>query len=100
MCSIPFNHLTTVASILNHFATDYISFFFFLSFLLLNSHAIESPTFRDQQRYIGVARLLGFLHSRSIVPSSILLDMLYQFINHGHEIPQGENKQKYQVTSD
>jgi len=67
--------------------------------------AMEHPTFRDQQRTITYARLLGEMNSVSLVTGPIIIQQLYKFINFGHEIPDalreasanqldGENEQK------
>ena len=50
--------------------------------------ALEHPNFRDQQRTITYARLLGELFCRSQVSGKLLIDQLYEFINLGHEIPK------------
>ena len=50
--------------------------------------ALERPNFRDQQRIITYSRLLGEMFSTSFqVSGQVVLDMLYEFINVGHEIP-------------
>ncbi|KAL7574238.1 hypothetical protein ACA910_012493 [Epithemia clementina (nom. ined.)] len=49
--------------------------------------ALEHPNFRDQQRTITYARLLGELFCRSQVSGKLVIDQLYDFINVGHEIP-------------
>uniref|UniRef100_A0A7S4UWP3 MIF4G domain-containing protein n=1 Tax=Ditylum brightwellii TaxID=49249 RepID=A0A7S4UWP3_9STRA len=48
---------------------------------------MEHPNFRDQQRTIACARLLGELHVASLVPASLIIEQLYHFVNFGHEIP-------------
>jgi regulator of nonsense transcripts 2 len=50
--------------------------------------ALESPNFRDQQRTITYARLLGELYCSSQVSAQVILKQLYDFINLGHEIPE------------
>lgn len=49
--------------------------------------ALEHPSFRDQQRTLTYARLLGELYCASQVTAQIILHQLYDFINIGHEIP-------------
>jgi regulator of nonsense transcripts 2 len=49
--------------------------------------SLEYPTFRDQQRSLIYAKLLGELHCQSLVSGSIIVDHLYNFLNFGHEIP-------------
>ena len=49
--------------------------------------ALEHPNFRDQQRTITYARLLGELFCRTQVSGKLVIDQLYDFINLGHEIP-------------
>lgn len=49
--------------------------------------ALEHPNFRDQQRTITYARLMGELFCRSQISGKLVLDQLYLFINLGHEIP-------------
>ncbi|GKY98843.1 hypothetical protein MPSEU_000840300 [Mayamaea pseudoterrestris] len=48
---------------------------------------IEHPDFRDQQRVLMYARLLGELFCSSQISGQVLLQHLYDFINIGHEIP-------------
>jgi regulator of nonsense transcripts 2 len=50
--------------------------------------SMEHPAFKDQQRVLTVARLLGELHCAGIASSPLILQQLYLFINFGHEIPQ------------
>ena len=50
--------------------------------------ALEFPDFRDQQRTLTYARLLGELYGASQVPAQVILKQLYDFINIGHEIPE------------
>ena len=50
--------------------------------------ALEQPNFRDQQRTISLARLLGDLYNYGILTSSSLFEELYHFIDFGHEIPE------------
>jgi regulator of nonsense transcripts 2 len=50
--------------------------------------SIEHPSFRDQQRTITYAKLLGELHSLSLVSGQTVIQQLYTFINFGHEIPE------------
>ena len=51
-------------------------------------YAMENPTFRDQQRSIVYAKLLGEMHAQALVSSTIIIDQLYDFVNFNHEIPQ------------
>jgi regulator of nonsense transcripts 2 len=51
--------------------------------------AIEHPNFRDQQRIISYARLLGELFCVSLVSGQLIIQQMYNFINFGHEIPAG-----------
>ena len=48
---------------------------------------LENPTFRDQQRLIVTAPLLGELHNRALVPTSVVFEQLYEFVNFGHDVP-------------
>lgn len=50
--------------------------------------SMEHPNFRDQQRIITYARLLGELYSVSQISVPIIFQQLYIFLNLGHEIPQ------------
>lgn len=50
--------------------------------------ALENPNFRDQQRTITYARLLGELLTKSLVTGQVVLQQLYNFLNFGHEIPE------------
>jgi len=50
--------------------------------------AVEHPNFRDQQRTITYARLLGELYCLSLVSGQIIFQQLYDFINLGHDIPE------------
>jgi regulator of nonsense transcripts 2 len=50
--------------------------------------SIEHPSFKDQQRTITVARLLGELYVASLASGQLILQQLYQFINFGHDIPE------------
>ena len=51
--------------------------------------SIEHPAFKDQQRTLTVARLLGELYVTSLASGQLILQQLYQFINFGHKIPEG-----------
>lgn len=48
---------------------------------------MENPTFRDQQRVVTMARLLGELHNAALVPTSVVFEQLHHFLNYGHDIP-------------
>lgn len=50
--------------------------------------SMEHPSFRDQQRTITYAKLLGELYSHSLVSGQMVIQQLYNFINYGHEIPE------------
>lgn len=60
--------------------------------------SLEHPNFRDQQRIISYARLLGELYCVSLVSGQLVIQQLYNFINLGHEIPPSlrETCQKHQ----
>ena len=49
--------------------------------------SLECPNFRDQQRTLTYARLLGELYCSSQVSAQVILKQLYDFINLTHEIP-------------
>jgi regulator of nonsense transcripts 2 len=49
--------------------------------------SIEHPAFKDQQRTLTVARLLGELYCSSLASGQLVIQQLYKFINFGHEIP-------------
>jgi len=49
--------------------------------------ALRKPDFRDQQRVITYARLLGDLFVSTQVSAGLIMEQLYSFINVGHEIP-------------
>ncbi len=51
-------------------------------------YAMETPSIRDQQRSIIYAKLLGELHSESLVSGSMIFEQLYNFVNFDHEIPE------------
>lgn len=50
--------------------------------------AMENPSFRDQQRTLTYARLLGELHTASLISGPVIVQVLYSFINFDHKIPQ------------
>ena len=50
--------------------------------------AMEHPSFRDQQRTLTYARLLGDLHAVSLISGPIIMQVLYNFIDFDHKIPQ------------
>lgn len=50
--------------------------------------ALDKPDFRDQQRTITYARLLGELFCAGQVSPQVIFTQLYDFINLGHEIPE------------
>lgn len=49
--------------------------------------SMENPSFKDQQRTLTVARLLGEMYCASIASGQLVLQQLYKFINFGHRIP-------------
>lgn len=49
--------------------------------------AMEHPAFKDQQRTITIARLLGELYCSSLASGQLVIQQLYKFINFGHAIP-------------
>jgi regulator of nonsense transcripts 2 len=50
--------------------------------------SIEHPAFKDQQRTLTVARLLGELYVSSLASGQLIFQQLYHFINFGHDIPE------------
>ena len=50
--------------------------------------SMEHPSFRDQQRTITYAKLLGELYSHLLVSGQMVVQQLYNFINFGHDIPE------------
>lgn len=48
---------------------------------------LEHPDFRDQQRVLTYARLLGELYNCNQVSGLVIQQQLYDFINLGHDIP-------------
>ena len=50
--------------------------------------ALEHPNFRDQQRVLTYARLLGEFFAIAQVSGQVILDQLFDFIHLGHEIPE------------
>ena len=64
--------------------------------------SMENPAFKDQQRTITYARLLGELYCASLASGQLIVQQLYKFINFGHEIPEPlrEASEKHQTTSD
>ena len=49
--------------------------------------AMEFPSFKDQQRTLTMARLLGELYGASLASAQLILQQLYNFINFAHDIP-------------
>ena len=45
------------------------------------------PSFRDHQRTLVCARLLGELYCEGAMPSSIIFDEVHHILNFGHDIP-------------
>jgi regulator of nonsense transcripts 2 len=50
--------------------------------------SLEHPAFKDQQRTITYARLLGELYCSSLASGQLVIQQLYTFIDFGHEIPE------------
>ena len=48
---------------------------------------ISYPSFRDHQRTLVCARLLGELYCSSAIPSSILFDEVHHILDYDHDIP-------------
>lgn len=61
--------------------------------------ALDNPNFRDQQRIITYARLLGELYSTAQVAGNIIIEQLYNFINSGHEIPDSLREASKQLVA-
>ena len=53
---------------------------------------MEHPNFRDHQRTLVSARLLGELYCAGVIPSSILLEVVHHVLNFGHDIPDALRK--------
>lgn len=51
-------------------------------------YSLEQPSFRDQQRTISLARLMGDLFNVGIVTSSSLFEELYQILHQQNELQQ------------
>lgn len=49
--------------------------------------SLEHPSFKDQQRTVTMARLLGELFCASLASGQLIVLQLYKFLNFGHEIP-------------
>jgi len=49
---------------------------------------MEKPNIRDQQRAIVYGKLLGELHSHTLVSSQAIFDQLFNFVNYDHDIPE------------
>jgi regulator of nonsense transcripts 2 len=62
--------------------------------------ALENPNFRDQQRVVTYARLLGELYGTNQVSGHLLIRQLYDFINLGHEIPDALREASKKFSSD
>ena len=50
-------------------------------------YSIENPLFKEQQRTLTMARLLGELYCASLASGQLVIQQLFKFINFGHEIP-------------
>jgi regulator of nonsense transcripts 2 len=64
--------------------------------------SMENPAFKDQQRTITYARLLGELYGSSLASGQLAVQQLYKFIDFGHEIPEAlrEASEKHVTASD
>ena len=62
--------------------------------------ALEFPDFRDQQRTLTYARLLGELYGASQVTAQVILRQLYDFINVGHKIPDALREASKKLASE
>ena len=60
--------------------------------------ALEHPSFRDQQRVLTYARLLGELFAIAQVSGQVILDQLFAFIHVGHEIPEALREASKKLT--
>ncbi|KAL7540563.1 LOW QUALITY PROTEIN: hypothetical protein ACHAXR_010217 [Thalassiosira sp. AJA248-18] len=49
---------------------------------------MEHPNFRDHQRTLVCARLLGELYCAAAIPSTILFDEVHHILNFNHDIPE------------
>eukprot|EP00536_Pseudo-nitzschia_multiseries_P006253 jgi/Psemu1/192605/e_gw1.130.109.1 len=61
--------------------------------------SIEHPAFKDQQRTLTVARLLGELYVASLASGQLIFQQLYRFINFGHEIPDALREASEKATT-
>lgn len=48
---------------------------------------MRHPNFRDHQRTLVCARLLGELYCAAVIPATILFDEVHHLLNFGHDIP-------------
>jgi regulator of nonsense transcripts 2 len=62
--------------------------------------ALENPNFRDQQRVITYARLLGELYETNQVSGHLLIRQLFDFINLGHEVSDGLREASKKLASE
>eukprot|EP00601_Ochromonadales_sp_CCMP2298_P029516 CAMPEP_0173333230 /NCGR_PEP_ID=MMETSP1144-20121109/4763_1 /TAXON_ID=483371 /ORGANISM="non described non described, Strain CCMP2298" /LENGTH=1288 /DNA_ID=CAMNT_0014278143 /DNA_START=84 /DNA_END=3950 /DNA_ORIENTATION=+ len=49
---------------------------------------METPHKREIQRMLGLVRLLGELYNFTAVSGSVVFDLLYHLVNHGHALPE------------
>ena len=61
--------------------------------------SMEHPAFKDQQRTLTLARLLGEMHILELASFSVVIATLYEFINCGHEIPDALREASAKVAS-
>merc|ERR1712194_402653 len=50
---------------------------------------MEHPNFRDHQRTLVCARVLGELYCAAAIPSAIVFDVVHHLFDYGHDIPPG-----------
>jgi regulator of nonsense transcripts 2 len=61
--------------------------------------SIEHPAFKDQQRTLTLARLLGEMHVLELASFSVVIATLYEFLNCGHEIHDALREASAKVVS-
>ena len=62
--------------------------------------ALENPNFRDQQRVLTYARLLGELYEASQVSGQLVIRQLFDFVDVGHEIPDALREASKRLATD
>jgi regulator of nonsense transcripts 2 len=50
--------------------------------------SIEHPSFKDQQRTLTIARLLGEMYCTSLASGQLVIQQLHKFLDFGHEISE------------